>query len=79
MKIPKRIERAIEEASIHFEIAFKYSNEIRQWLDDRGIGSDATFDMLIDCIEAGAGDGEDFKEFLESHTKKELTQENSLF
>ncbi|WJE41216.1 hypothetical protein QRD86_00235 (plasmid) [Bacillus halotolerans] len=79
MKIPKRIERAIEEASIHFEIAVKYSREIRQWLDDRGIGNDTTFDMLIDCIEEGAGDGKEFKEFIESHTKKELTWENSLF
>ncbi|MBT3123303.1 MULTISPECIES: hypothetical protein [Bacillus subtilis group] len=79
MKIPKRIERAIEEASIHFEIAVKHSHEIRKWLEERGIGNDTTFDMLIDCIEEGAGDGEEFKEFIESHTKKELTQENSLF
>ncbi|MCY8318284.1 hypothetical protein MOC71_16455 [Bacillus vallismortis] len=64
---------------MHFEIAVKYSNEIRQWLDDRGIGNDTTFDMLIDSIEQGAGDGEEFKEFLESHTKKELAQANSLF
>lgn len=79
MKIPTKIERAIEEASKHFEIAVKYSGEIREWLSSRGIANDATFDMLINCIEEGAGDGEEFKEFLESHTKKELTHENSLF
>lgn len=67
MKIPNRIKEAIKKTSLYSCKATKYSNIVRDWLEEQGI-VDYNFepakkeyfhipDAFIDCCEMGYIDG----------------------
>lgn len=79
MRIPRSIEREIEEASMNTGTSNQHVAEIHKWMSKSGISNQATLAMLESCLQEGPSVADDFKEFIEIHTKDELQKEDALF
>ncbi|MCY8499658.1 hypothetical protein P8917_09200 [Bacillus atrophaeus] len=72
MHVPDNIMRAIVHSGYYYKHAIESSNKIRDWMEANNINSDFVKDQLIDCIENGTDQWQNFIEFLEDHDEQEL-------
>ncbi|MCI3198101.1 hypothetical protein GXP75_21070 [Bacillus sp. HU-1818] len=75
MHVPDTIKRAILHGGYYYKHAIESANIIRDWMKANNIDSDFVKDSLIDHIENGTDQWENFIEFLEDHDEQELHNE----
>ncbi|KJR69291.1 hypothetical protein [Bacillus velezensis] len=72
MHVPDNIKRAIVHSSYYYKHAIESSNKIRDWMKANNINGDFAQDQLIDCIENGTDQWQEFLEYLEALDENHL-------
>lgn len=68
MKVPKKIQDAINAAGESFQTARENEKIVKDWLDSKGFyENDTVADQFIDYIEMGSNDSDAFIEFLKAY------------
>ncbi|MCV3201494.1 MULTISPECIES: hypothetical protein [Bacillus amyloliquefaciens group] len=72
MHVPDNIKKAIVHSSYYYKHAIESANKIRDWMKENNISNDHVKDQLVDCIENGTDQWQEFLEFLEDHSKEQM-------
>ncbi|MCY8176576.1 MULTISPECIES: hypothetical protein [Bacillus] len=72
MHVPDDIKKAIVHSGYYYKHAIESANKIRDWMKENNISNDHVKDQLVDCIENGTDQWQNFIEFLEDHDEQEL-------